>query len=525
MADQTADGTTERPQQTVRSNEELNKTEDDRVQGESSLSDESQAKTADPPAQPSDQQKNAEEGPKKPSKLKQAWDKVGLDFMTVSMMFKGSVPPIVALAMYQSDAIATTYGNLGYLVAISSILGFCIMPRGKFIQHMFLSVTTICFAAAVNLLALYCATQARLHTMPPGQPPTGYNSSASVVCAIWLMFEIYIINVVRAARPQFQFPAILCSIFVVVSTTYGTQFPNMTYAMSFMKQLLEAFLTGFALATATHILIFPTSSRLVVFKELTGYLSLLNGVLKTQTAYMASLENHDPLKKEAEMAKVKAENEQTNDGKKKDKKEENKMPEGIWATPASAKMQELLAKVVELHTKLHGDITPAKREIAIGKLESHDLTEIWKLSRNIFLPVLGLSSMIRILERGSEVIGWEVDGKSTEEQQEQRRRQVERVQEGMKYLHKPFTEMSATLDGAFNHILLTLELVPTPKKQKQPDEESKGDGPPPPGSPGFAEVYKKKIEAFHDSKKKTLEDWCKDNNIGKLSPATHSKQA
>jgi hypothetical protein len=54
--------------------------------------------------------------------------------------------------------------------------------------------------------------------------------------------------------------------------SYGPTFPSMTYAISFAKRLIEAFLTGFGLATATHFFIFPLSSRTVVFKEMTGYL-------------------------------------------------------------------------------------------------------------------------------------------------------------------------------------------------------------------------------------------------------------
>lgn len=68
---------------------------------------------------------------KKPSKLKQVWQKAGLDVMTLSLMLKGSLAPTIAIAMYQSDAVAKQYGTLGYLVAIMSILGFSIMPRGR----------------------------------------------------------------------------------------------------------------------------------------------------------------------------------------------------------------------------------------------------------------------------------------------------------------------------------------------------------------------------------------------------------
>lgn len=188
------------------------------------------------------------------------------------MMFKGSVAPTIAIAMYQSPAVAAQYTTLGYLTAIMSILGFPIMPRGKFIQTMSLNVLGVCLGAAVNLLALYTAVQARMNTAAPGAPPNAYNSSASAVCAIWFMVQIYLINYLRAARPQFQFPAIVYSIFAIVAMSYGPTFPSMTYAISFSKRLIEAFFTGFGLATATHFFIFPLSSRTVIFKEMTGYL-------------------------------------------------------------------------------------------------------------------------------------------------------------------------------------------------------------------------------------------------------------
>ena len=466
--------------------------------GSSSESDEKPAE--EQAAQPKQQEKE-----KKPSKLKQLWEKSGLDLMTLKMMVKGSLPPTIAIALYQVDSFAAHYQTLGYLVAISSILGFCIMPRGKFIQTMSLNVVAICFGAAINLLALFCVTKAREHTTPPGVPPVGYNSSASAVCAIWLIIQIYLINVLRASRPQFQFPAILCSIFVVVSMTYGTQFPNMAAAIGFMKQLLEAFLTGFGLATGVHFVVFPTSSRLVVMKEMTGYLQLINGVLKLQTAYMASLENVNPLDKKAKL-------EESPKAGKKSKKKKEQQPDDMLLTPPAIKLRETVDKLVELQSKLHGDVTPAKREIAIGKLESHDLTELWKLMRIIFLPVMGLSSMIHILERWAQLTGWKKD-EVTEEEDEARHHPLDNLHLLFKHLHGPFAAMTGTLDGAFQHVLLTLELVKPDKKQKQPDEESKGDEDPKPGTPGFAEAYKKKVDEFYANKQKTLQEWCHQHGI------------
>lgn len=246
---------------------------DRQQQSHSGSSQDENQKASDTAAESSQQSSNAKTTPeKKPSKLKQLWTKVGLDFGTCAMMFKGSVGPIIALAIYQSPAVAQHYTTLGYMVAIMTILGLPIMPRGKFIQTMSLNVLGVCLGAAVNLLALYTATQARLNTTPPGTPPTAYNSSASAVCAIWLMVQIYLVNYLRSARPQFQFPAIVYSIFVIVGMSYGPTFPNMAYSISFVERLIEAFLTGFGIATGVHFVIFPVSSRTVVFKEMTGYL-------------------------------------------------------------------------------------------------------------------------------------------------------------------------------------------------------------------------------------------------------------
>jgi len=224
------------------------------------------------PAQSPESTPSGNKAEKQPSKVKNMWTKLGLDMSTCSMMFKGSVAPTVAIAMYQSPTVAAKYTTLGYMIAIMAILALPIMPRGKFIQTMSLNVLGVCLGAAVNLLALYTAIQARVNTAAPGALPNAYNSSASAVCAIWFMVQIYLINYLRAARPQFQFPAIVYSIFAIVAMSYGPTFPSMTYAISFTQRLIEAFLTGFGLATATHFFIFPVSSRMVVFKEMTGYL-------------------------------------------------------------------------------------------------------------------------------------------------------------------------------------------------------------------------------------------------------------
>ena len=365
---------------------------------------------------------------------------------------------------------------------------------------MTFNIIAVGLSSSINLLALYTITQARANTTLPGHSPLGYNSSASAVCAIWLIVQVYFVNVLRALGPAFQFPAIIYSIFAMVSMTYGTQFPTMTYAITFMQQLLEAFLTGFALTIGVHFVVFPTSSRKVVFKEMTGYLMCLNGTLKAQTAYMASLEDIDPVKMQEQREQEASKTRESHHGA---------ALTGPLTTPAALKMKEILDKTLMLHTKLQADVVSAKREFAIGKLESHDLTQLWKLLRMAFVPVSGLSASIDLIQRRAIEEDWAHQGK-TENARVQQHEQLENVHYLMKQLHGPFAQMTGEIEAAINHVLITLQLIKLPKKL--PDEESKEDRPTP-GSAGFAAMYRDRVNNFDQSKEKTLTTWCKDHDI------------
>lgn len=441
--------------------------------------------------------------PRKPSVMvKKLWGHIGLDTMTVITMFKGSLPPIIAIAAYQSQAFAKHFSTLGYLVAIASILGFCIMPRGKFIMNMALEVIAICLGAAVNLLALFCAVKARQSTTPAGQPLSGYNSSASAVLAIWLIVQIYIVNALRAAKPQFQFPAIIYTIFVAVSSTYGTQFPDMPASVSFMERLMEAFFTGFAIAVGVHFVIFPISSRTVLLKEMTGYMAGLNGILKAQGAFMDSLIDLDPVaaREEAEHN----ENSERHNGKTK-----GPLP-GPLTTPAAVQLRTAVNSLMSLHTKIHGDIVPAKREFAYGKLESHDLTSLWKHCQAINVPINGLSATLELLQRRAADANWAYKA-VTPSQQETRGEELHNLKYLMREMRAPVAKMGGEIQKGIQHILVILELVKIPKQKARDEEENGNDLIP--GSATFMESYAKVVKNYHKSKEGTLEDWCTEHDI------------
>jgi hypothetical protein len=419
------------------------------------------------------------------AKARGIWKTLGLDAPTLITMFRAALAPTIALAFYQSTAVAHYFTTLGYLVAIASILAVPIMPRAKFLQTLLFNVLATCVGASISLLALWTSIQARNHTQAPGTPLTAFNSSQAAVCAIWLFFEVYLINTIRSAKPQFVFPAILTSIFAVVSMSYGPSFPTMASAISFARRLLVAFLTGFGIATGVSLFVFPVTSRKVVFKEMTGYVMSLRGVLKAQMGFFQSLETvdmfRDPL-------------------------------------PAAAAVKGAGAGLKALHAKMAQDLTFGKRDFAYGHLDADDIAEIARLLRLIMLPMTGMSSLVDILHRVSEQQGYGGEAGDDPELEELEHRAVEEYHLLMKSLHGPFEGIAAFMDEAMTHILLTLKFIKAPKTKNtvagaSDDIEAKAESVKA-GDKGFSAYYEQKIDEFYQSRDTTLKDWFAQKGLG-----------
>lgn len=399
--------------------------------------------------------------------------------------------------MYQADDVAETYSTLGYLVAIISILGFCIMPRAKFVQTMALNVLSACIGAAVGLLMVWSAVQARLHTTPAGAPPERYNSSQSAVCGVWLFFQIWLVNSIKAKFPQFAFPTILYAIFVNVASTYGPQFMTTVQCENFIQRLLESFLTGLALATGVSLVVFPVTCRKVVTKEITGYIGALRGALQAHKNYLQSLETTDVFSQTKPANK---------DGKKKSKKPAVK--------PEVEALKKLTATFTELHGKLHGDLPFAKREMAYGKLTPDDFEGMFKHLREIMMPLVGLGSLIDLFSRSAEVNHWaDSDSEHDSESEAMREKAVHDWNTIMQAAHDPIAAIIQAMDGGLEHVSLKLQLVKPPKKKGSgTDPELKGDLIQP-GDQGYADFLEKQSDDFCQGKETTLKQWVESKGI------------
>lgn len=296
------------------------------------------------------------------TRITQLWlKKTGVDFKTYQLMFKGALAPTIAIAAYQGTPWANEYTTIGYLVGIMSVLSVPIQPRAKILQTMLINIIFVCVGCAVALLAMFCAVRARITSEGSQGPGTGgpgtsglaaagaetalYNSSASAVAGVWLFTQVFFISVIRARNPQFTIPCIMYSIFANVSMVYCPQFSTMAQATAFAQQLLYAFLTGFAVSTGVSLLIFPTSSRQVVFKDMTTFIEGLRSAMTANLSYLRSLEETDMF----------APHRVNTAG--------DEVPGSSEATALKVKLQALAGA----NAKFSVDLPFAKREIAIGK--------------------------------------------------------------------------------------------------------------------------------------------------------------
>ncbi|TVY78574.1 Uncharacterized protein LSUE1_G003688 [Lachnellula suecica] len=441
--------------------------------------------------------------PEKESFMKKAIAKIGLDAGTVMMMFKGSVAPTIGIAIYQADSVAATFATLGYLVPIITVICLPIMPRAKYLQTIILNLVGICIGSAVALLGIWSGVQARIHTTPVGSTAT-YNSSQSAVCAIWLFANIYFVNVLRAKIPALQFPVIMYSIFTNVAFTYGPLFATMASGEALIRELLLGFLTAFGLATGVNLLVIPVTSRKAVFGEITGYLGLVRGTLKAQSAYLQSLETSDMF------AGATEDESKTEDDGKKHKKKDKAHPA---QTPQAAALKGAIAGLKGLHGKLYGDLPFAKRETAWGKLGAKDIDEIFVLLRGVLIPLVGLSTITDIFERIAERRGWVKSPNSRYDEAEawehcdlDAKNEEKRIwNEMMKTLHEPFAVAVAAMDEGLEHVGLVLEFNKLPKKKKKgvDDVEDKGTDSRP-GDPEFARFLDQKMKDFYGKRGQTL---------------------
>lgn len=468
------------------------------------------------------------EKPKSPGFVDKTMQKLGLNDILLKSMFKGSIPPVIGLAIYQAPAVMRQLTTLGYLVGVITVLSLSVLPRGKFIQNMILNILATAIGCAMAMLINYSAVQARLHTsdlremaafiQANGRAP--YNSSQSAVCGVWLFFQIWLSNTVRAKFPAFNIPVIIYSIVVDISCTFGPEFPTLAVAEAFIQRLLTAIFSGLAIATAVSLIVFPISSRQVVTKQMAGVLGLFKKSIVLEKQYLQGLEKEDMFS--LEMTETSAgRSEKERKGGKKDKG-----PKLTKEQKNAMALRGTIGAIRELMGKIYGDMKFAKRDIAWGQLSAKDFSEMFNLIRMCVIPMTGIGTIMDIFQRVGRERGWDGDGPGDggifQRFEPIGKEESQRIwNDIMKQLHEPFEILSEAITQGVDHAGILLKFFPQPKAQKKAaaqqagadsDVEASG-GELRPGQVGFSSVINAKIENFNSRKGEILRLWAKEKGL------------
>jgi hypothetical protein len=346
-------------------------------------------------------------------------------------------------------------------------------------------------------LGQWAGIKARQHTTPPGASPAvanGYNSSASAVNAIFLMFNIFCISVLRAIRPAFTIPGIQYTIFVMVGFVYGPQESTVDRSQQFLKELLYSFLTGQAISAGVSLLVIPVSSRKVFFGEVTGFLQTCRGLLQVQLGFIKVL-HHSALSSSAG-----------------EPGGTNATTSGAERNIKSSALKSTSSGLLSLGAKLQEDVMFAKREIAFGHLRETDIHMVHGLLRDIMIPITGVSTIADIAERAHCRFSGAEPGQALEASPDS---EQDGWQELFQGLSVSFETVVQILDESILHTMVLLKLAPSPKQKGSSDVEI-GTGPPKPGDLKFGDYLEVRIQDFRKDRSSELQRWAEEKGLNSV---------
>ena len=286
-----------------------------------------------------------------------------VDGPTLLLMIKGSLPPVIYLAMFQSTPVALVLGDSAYIGAVVAGLAIACRPRGAFMQSVLLSTVLLLLAVPVTLLALFCAVKAREASVGTALvADISYNGPSAAVCAVFLLFMTYFINLMRAFYPKFNIEIVPFTIVATVMLTYGHVFPVFTTVLA--RSILKPMMLGIGLAVGVNLVVVPISSRVPFQILIQNHLMHSRQSLGLQILFWAETdsERRQQLGREISIAKI------------------------------------TQAKILSALTLSR---TEAMRELDYAHLTATDIDEIYLLAEAMTIPIVNLCSLPRILSEAA----------------------------------------------------------------------------------------------------------------------------
>jgi hypothetical protein len=427
--------------------------------------------------------------------------------------------PQLIIPRFQDTSVAKTFTTLSYLVCLMAFFSFATSPRARFIQTMLLNILGVCILAGSTTLAIFCAVKARENTQSPEDAArlrtatnpldVPYNSSASAVIAVWLCFTIYLINILRAAKPQLAVTGTILSFYTIVVCVNATRVPHMKQGLALTRHMVGAFLTGFAIAVGVSFLIFPRSSRMNCFKLTGVYITHLKESLKAQGHYMRRMRRKNIIftcVQETNVSIPKREAEAIRNN----------------CSPEAAKLKAATGSLSEVFGKMHTELDFAKQEMAYGRLDAYDIKKLYDMLQTILLPMNGMSTLVDILkEVAIRAAPAEDEPDSVELDFDEMKAESDAWRAVMDSLLDSFDALAGALEDSLDHTYYALRFKGHQTRNKilkgHMDAE-KGNPSPGPNHKNFTAHLTARIDEFDRSRIRTLKTWSRATGVA-LPPA------
>lgn len=187
------------------------------------------------------------------------------------------------------------------------------------------------------------------------------------ITAVWLFFNIMLCNSLQARYPALLIPTILYNIFVIVQLTSCPRFTTWTQCWDLIYLTVRCYYSGIAISFVSGIIIYPVTCRSEIFEVQEKYIEAVRCMLRESAQYLGTLQTTPTFPTPA-------------DGQIQGEIEAQQGIDG-------AKIQQKMAGVRALYTKMRHELAMAKREIAWGKLRARDINAITDLCRQILMPL------------------------------------------------------------------------------------------------------------------------------------------
>ncbi len=431
-----------------------------------------------------------------------------LDWYTVKMTVKTSIPPAVLVCAIQSDAWISYFDQNAYLAPIGAASVMAGFPQGMLID--FNAKQTLGYAVAYSwaLLAGWCGLQARKHTTRTEEDLTAYNASAEAVVAIFLAFGMWFAFTVKSAFPSWNIQASVSAILGVAIIPALARLHTMHDITEQATKALVAFLAGQAVGLVNALIIFPQTCRGLFKRDAISCLDALCAIMRAHKICIQDIVSGTI----------------------------PSPPEEMTDSESVEKLEAALQQLGNEVAKANSHVDHATREISWGAYQQSELDTVCSLLVQLVPPVSGLSLVADMMQREKDVFSiighQELANSSPEGTNSQADQRPEDWPNTESEMQQQLCKMMEVISAGAEHAKLRLRQsqkrnwVGAPS-EKATDEERNGTASP--GGSRFVEYYRDMFKEDGDknlSRKQVLHRYVQHRphvgTIGRISTDRHA---